>query len=276
MLTKVNAKTRRSLLQADAIQEVAGILRALDWFLGDLCVVDYEDEKEVLREIAITGDTLDELVRGDIAASRRASERFAAFTGRVPPDPRRLGSLFFKSRAGLREVHFWFDERGLVPRAGETHFGNLLSFVWEDSHCGKHLTEVCLAVMERLFDNALFDHGFCCVTDQYDGKNMDYSGGGARAVGLDVSKALSGFYWGNYFGAYLCKLIGAETLMDVPCCDSIQAQSGVLVVNKLPPDEWSQQAFLANEKAAMEYIGQRFFFEKGKAYPDALSWSAEP
>jgi hypothetical protein len=275
MLIKVRAKTRMPLLNGSAVAEVATILRKLGWLLGHLCLVDYDDDKEILSDVVLTDQCLQDLVQRSINDSDDAVKRWALFP-QAPRDPRKLGELFFKGREGLKEVHFSFDECGLVARAGQTHFGNSLSLVWEDRRRGTHLGEVCLAVMEQVFDNSLFDYGFCCISEQYEEKNMDYSGGGARAVGLDVSKALPGLYWGNYFGEHLCQLIGYETLMELPGYSSHHVRSGIIVANELPPDEWRQDNFLANEKATIGRIGSRFFFEKGKDHATVLCWSTSP
>ena len=101
------------------------------------------------------------------------------------------GQLYFKGSKWLREVHFSFDDSGLVPWRGEIHFGNSLSVVWDDENSGGQLGEVCLAAMERVFDNCLFDYGYCCVSDQYDEKNMDYSGGGAPGCWFGCFKGAS-------------------------------------------------------------------------------------
>ncbi len=272
MLTEVTAKTRRPLLDAGAVRQAAGILRALRWLLGDLSVVDYDDDKEVLAEVQLTNEAMDDLVRRDIVNSREAANRYAHLFKGMSRNERDFGELYFKGNKGLKEVHFWFDELGLVPRGGEIHFGNSLSVVWEDENSGEQLAEVCLAVMERMFDNDLFDYGYCCVSEQYDEKNMDYSGGGAQAVGLDVSKSLPGFYWGNYFGEYLCGVIGRETLLNLPGCISHEARSGVIVVNSQAPDEWCQDRFVATERTAIDRVGSHLFFEKGKDH-SGLCWS---
>jgi hypothetical protein len=271
MIVDVTAKTRRALLADEAIGEVEKILRSLTWFFGDaLALVDFEGEKEVLREIAINNHFLGGLVREDVERTRAACDRWDALTGLVSHHHRDHGELFFKSHDGSVEIHLSFDEESLSRRAGELRFSNLLSINWEGSQKGNGLAEIFLSVMDRVFDNALFDYGFCCASDQYDKKNIDRSGGGVRAVGLDVSKCLPGFYWGNYFGPYLCDVIGREILVNVPGCGSLELRSGILVVNDLPPDQWSEEAFLENEKLAIAHAGPRLFFEKGKEPEGAL------
>ena len=93
---------------------------------------------------------------------------------------------------------------------------------------------------------------------------MDYSGGGAFALGIDDSKMLRGFYWGNYFGPFLIEKIGESKLAAVPGCKVERLGHGFFVTIELPPDEWQSSEYQQNRVAAMEHLGRHFFFEKGK------------
>ena len=84
MLTKIRAKTRQPLLHRSAVRHVATILRALHWLLGDLSVVDYDDNKEVLTAVSLTDEVLNDLARSSIASLRDAVDRYAyLFKGRL-------------------------------------------------------------------------------------------------------------------------------------------------------------------------------------------------
>lgn len=174
-----------------------------------------------------------------------------------------------------KEVFLHASERSLVTRLlgmgkTELNFDNSLALNWLDADSADdQLSDTCLSVMQRLFDNDLFDYGYCCSGDQYGAKNLDYTHG-VEAVGLDVSKCLPGFYWGNYFGSFLCNLVGTEQLLSVPGCRSLELESGVLVTNELAPDRWSEPEFVERENRAIDHIGRHLFFEKGKAMTGTL------
>src|SRR5690606_32664422 len=105
---------------------------------------------------------------------------------------------------------------------------------------------------------------FCCLSDEYDARNLDVADGGVRAVGLDAARWLPGFYWANYFGLHLSEMIGTEVLMSVPGCRSIRLASGVLVVHRMPPEAWNEPAFGQVTESAIAHIGRQVFFERGK------------
>lgn len=275
MVVDIVAHTRKYLGTEDAINCVQMILKKL--------VPDYLDK--ILHEGGeVTGERLHldvtrdgaliELVRKELARATESSKGWKLLLTDYPnpaPFERLLGGVYLIQPDETKEVFFDFDEYQLAPNIDKLQFGNLLCVNSDESNCrGDTLGEKVLAAAMRIFDNDLFDYGYCCPADQYDAKNLDRTGGGVCAVGLDASKYLPGFYWGNYFGPFLCDLIGEDVLMSAPGCCSYRLQSGVLVTNELPPDFWSQPAFIKNENEAMNHIGRHLFFEKGKVMDGKL------
>ena len=176
-----------------------------------------------------------------------------------------MGNVHFATKDRSKDISLYFDEYKLAPVVEELLFGNVVSVEWEVlQDRGYDISNVSFRVMVSLFDNSLFDYGYCCVSDQYNSSNLDRSNGGVRAIGLDASCWIPGFYWANYFGKYLCDLIGREKLMTTPGCHSNQLGSGILIVNRLPPDRWCDPEFIEIANSAMNHIGRHIFFERGK------------
>lgn len=268
------ADTRTNLLDDKPLFEIEEIVRRLASDILDTVLLLTLDESVPLerRERINVCDEgwLRDCVQLEIARSREATKKWRVYFAGPSADLRtsandvRMASLSFVTPDGLSELHCKFDERALVPCGSDTHFGNRLSIYWDADARGDSLSASCLSVVRTVFDNDLFDYGRCCADDEYGTKNLDTSGGGVRAVGLDVSKHLSGFYWGNFFGAYLLEILGRGKVLSVPGCRSLPLGDGVFVYNELPPDAWNQPPYAASIRAAIDYLGDELFFEKGK------------
>ncbi len=265
VIVNCNGATRFPLASDEGTKACERILQLLRGYLGDQLIVDDETISNGILDLT-GGGSLRRWVDLELDRSEQNAEQIRALTTHRMPYHRALGDLCFAAMDGTKSVYLSFDEYSLSPVLDELRFGNTLTIESEETVLsGAPLAESALALMGRLFDNDLFDHGYCCLSDQYDAKNLDRSEGGVRAVGLDASKCLPGFYWGNYFGSYLCDLIRTDVLMTVPGCNSVQLSSGVLVANVLPPDRWSDTVLVENERSAISHIGRHLFFEKGKA-----------
>lgn len=277
MIITIKARTRQHLGSRNLSDRVQVLLHNLaDDFLGSILVeeMDKDDQRDAYRlNLAEQGSLASHIDAELLRADEGRRKWKASMKGFLPdqlPFERQSGRVHFESLDRSKEVHLSFDEFELAPNLDNMQFGNYLSIISEEKQHGEELAKKYLSVLERLFDNDLFDHGFCCLSDQYDEKNLDRSEGGVRAVGLDASKCLPGFYWGNYFGDYLCKHIGESRLLEVPSCRSKKLQYGVLVTNELPPDSWNEPNFIHNENLAMDHIGRQLFYEKGKELTEKL------
>jgi len=263
-------RTRAYLAADEHVKQMESILHSLSGWLGQQLFVDDEASPNGILDLPEPG-ALRHWIDVKLARSEENSKQLRTLINDEIPYPRALGSIHFVSKDGMKNVHLHFDQFRLAPVLDELRFGNILSIESEDSSTsGNQLAEIALSVMTTLFDNDLFDHGFCCASGEYNESNLDRDGGGVRAVGLDASKWLPGFYWANYFGSHLCELVGRDVLMTTPGCRRIQLGSGVLVANTLPPDRWSDAEFIENSQSAMSHIGRHLFFEKGKAAGGSL------
>lgn len=287
MLFELSAYTRVNLAEKGRLFEIEEILLRLVHDLLDttlLVTIDDPVPVENRREIDLLHrGSLRGCVEADIARGAEANERWEAYFTRQSPEWRpskrrtQLAGVSLVTPDGSCEVFIDTDERAFVrQKGGGTKFGNQLAFVWnEESRKGKDLLEFCVSVVKKVFADDLFDYGRCCARDEYWEKNVDTSDGGASAVGLDVSKYLPGFYWGNVFGKHLSDLVGRTRVGRVPGCRSLVLGRGAFVYNELPPDAWSAPAYLENASAAMDHLARSLFFEKGREKESLrLSWSS--
>jgi hypothetical protein len=189
------------------------------------------------------------------------------------PRPQRdSGSMHVINRDEGHSVSFsYFDFEPSMARADL--YANSLSLYCYSRNVSE-LSDRCslaIRVCKKILTNDFFEWGYCCLGDEFDANNMDYSGGGACAVGSNqFSKILPGFYWGSYFGPFLIERIGRSKFDSVPGCDVEHLGHGMLVTNQLPSDAWQSPEYQRNRIAAMEHLGRHFFFEKGKELKGTL------
>lgn len=270
-----DAETLQPLMTDTAVAEIERILTSLrPDLLGDRLIEEELEDEPERRELDLTvAGALGELVRQELKRAEQYldNEQRLIKAGRVRPSlyPRRRATLSFETLDGRKNFIVRLDEYRLIPRpGGRMQFANHLTLQWRPKNLkGESLSAECRSIYARLFENSLFEYGYCCLRDEYWEKNIDRTGGGAQAVGLDVAKYLPGFYWGNYFGRFLCERIGEEKLRNVPGCTSNRIGAGVLATNKLPPDQWQDPPYVENTSRAMDHIGRDLFFEKGKELP---------
>jgi len=254
-------RTRVNLASDLYLTAIERLVENLSDFLGPRLMIDDTYSKDCL-DVNDPGG-LRRVVETELARSTQNLGRLREMTARDLPYARRFGSVHFVSEDGTKNVHLSFDEYKLSPSVGEWRFGNAFSIEAEVGDlCETELDDIAAGISQTMFENDLFDHGFCCLADEYDAKNIDRSVNGVSAVGLDASKYLPGFYWGNYFGRFLCELIGRDRLLTVPGCRSIPSTSGVILMNKLPPSLWRDAAYKNNQTIAIAHVGRHLFFEK--------------
>jgi len=172
---------------------------------------------------------------------------------------RPLGSVHYVSDDGKQHLHVHFDELPLSPSCDEKHFGNMVSIEIEFDSEDATVDEMVRRLCRKFFDGSLFDYGFCCPAEEFDTKNIDRSDGGMRAVGLDASRYLPGFYWGNYFGRRLQQRI-LRIGQQFDSFDAIDLSDGLLILGIYPPWSWDDLENRAHAKATVETIGEQFFF----------------
>jgi hypothetical protein len=214
VIVDFDARTRTPLIFKESLSRLEILLceMASD-FLGDTLVLTGDESVPIQnrQRINITHPGwLLQCTNEDLDQGAEGVRQWAAYLSGSSSSAlkHKLASLFFVSPDLAKELFIGMDERPLVKQLVETHFGNWLTLGCQQHDLtGAALRRRCLAVANKLYDNRLFDYGRCCVKEEFDNSNLDRTNGGLRAVGLDVSKRLPGFYWGNYFGEYLCDVI---------------------------------------------------------------------
>jgi hypothetical protein len=270
-----SAKTRRFLGTSHEFRAIQLILRSLtpeiDQVLYDVAEDIPWPRRKTLnldKEDALLNYAKEETDRQKPIFERWEREFGHRLTGRPPK--RETGGLFVQSRDAKCWVMFDWDQLGLLP--GLVMFRNSLKLRCHNSRVSSFDSRNSEDSMSRrIFSNDLFEWGHCCRGDEYSKNNMDNLCDGAHcAVGLDVSKMLPGFYWGNYFGPFLIEKIGESKFTSVPGCNVERLGHGILVTNEFPPDAWQSSEYQSNRVAAMEHLGRHFFFEKGKELKGSL------
>ena len=95
----------------------------------------------------------------------------------------------------------------------------------------------------------------CHLAEEFNAKNMVRTPELTTAIGVQVDKAVPGFYWLNYFGIPFVKLIGREALLSAPAYKVEPVGDGVLIALSESPDEWANAAYRERENAVITCIG---------------------
>jgi len=171
------------------------------------------------------------------------------------------GSVFFGSADDSINLGVIFDDWATIPCGSEKRIGNMVDFQITFNELDENNTAWLLNFCSIFFSDSFFDYGLCCSSDEYESKNIDRSDGGMRAVGLDVSRYLPGFYWGNYFGNILCRK-NTKLERDIDGFTSLKLTRGMFVSSALPPWKWMTEEYKRLELKAVMSIGEDLFFNK--------------
>jgi hypothetical protein len=104
------------------------------------------------------------------------------------------------------------------------------------------------------------------MLEEFDAKNLSFEGGGTEAVDVDISKALPGLYWLNFFGAPYRDFIGRERLLSSPAHEVRELDGGVLLALHADPRAWETPHYRAAERRILEHFGPDHFFSKDNPY----------
>lgn len=273
-----HASTRKFLGGADGIARIQEILRGLIPKVLEETLYDWAEDLPWFRRKKLClsePGALFRLVQSERERLRPIFERYnrklgPLIRGGTLPE-RDTGAIHVVSRDESHSVAFGYDEFGVLPRANELrNFLSIVRYRQAVPERSEDLTSLADYICRNVLSNDLFEWTYCCIGEEYEANNMDFGGGGARALGRDFSKTLPGFYWGNYFGPFLIDTLGPAKFASVPGCKVERLGPGIFVSNELPPDEWQSAEYQRNRIAAMEHLGRHFFFEKGKEMTGSL------
>lgn len=193
---------------------------------------------------------------------RRANWQSTLLSGIPYSAQRTHGSVHFVSIDETEHLHIHFDEWILANFQTERRIGNVINLEKQFARRDQSTDETVRRICMTFFDGELFDYGFCCTADEFFAKNIDQSGGGQRAVGLDASKHLPGFYWANYFSNRLQSRI-PKVRQCLNGFESSCLSNGQVLIAKYRPWHWDTPKNLADANAAVGVIGSQYFFGSG-------------
>ena len=98
--------------------------------------------------------------------------------------------------------------------------------------------------------------------EEFRAKNMIDDETGVEAIGVDITEAIPGLYWLNYFGAPYVELIGRERLLTAPAFEVRALGEGVMLAMDQSPNNWQPSAYHDREQAVIAHLGQQYFFSR--------------
>jgi len=105
-------------------------------------------------------------------------------------------------------------------------------------------------------------YGNARCAEEFDVKNLDTTGGGAHAIGVNLQQSLPGLYWLNFFGKPYLTLIGRERLLSAPAYKVETIDDGVLVALDSDPAAWRTPAYRNCEERTLDHLGRKYFFQR--------------
>ncbi len=193
----------------------------------------------------------------------RNYERLKHKMNMLKPSAIKVGGDEFR---GADHSMYWiveFDDRSFSHVLHKLHFANWVTI----QICSKRIErrpahewalDFFAAVCEETVPRLARAH----MTDEYGAKNMDYEGGGARAIGLDLYRYLPGIYWLNHFGPPFAEFMGRDRLLSAPAFLTKEIGGGVTVQLHERPEMWDTPEGRETEARVLNHIDQRYFFSR--------------
>jgi hypothetical protein len=198
---------------------------------------------------------------------------------RASPDvaPRVSGTVEFHGGDGTLTLVVTVDEQ-VFARAGEIwRWGNTISLGTSSSQVnGVPAVGWVRQVFEGLCNRLAPAHGTTNTHEEFDTKNMSRAGGGLRAIGVDVSRHLSGLYWLNFFGPVYAELIGRDRLRTAPAHIARTLDAGTLLMLHPDPTAWNTPDYERTEHAVLRHLGEQFFFSRHDPERQTVGLSPRP
>ncbi len=117
-------------------------------------------------------------------------------------------------------------------------------------------------VFEALAARLPIRYGNTHLSEEFDAKNMIRDETGVEAIGVDITDAIPGLYWLNYFGAPYVDMIGRQRLLTAPAYEVKAVGDGVLVALDASADAWQSADYQQREQAVIAHLGKQYFFSR--------------
>lgn len=252
------------LLADQRLDRVQAVLRerAPRW-AGGLCLFRYPRER---RPVDVrTPGALEACVRAAVAERGPLYQRLAREFG--DPASRILGSAELRGRDPSLTAVLALDELVIRPCGQAWLWGNSVSLGVSRARIeGIDAIAWSRGVVGAMCEALSCAHAYAHLHAEYDAKNMSHEGGGLRAIGVDVARALPGLYWLNFFGRPYRDLIGRERLLSAPAHEVREVDEGVMLMLHPDPSAWNTAGYRETERRVLDYLGRRYFFDR--AAPD--------
>jgi hypothetical protein len=130
---------------------------------------------------------------------------------------------------------------------------------------GTSVDKFAMRLFEELCRRMEPSYAHAGAADEFFAKNILSDRNGTRAAGVDISKSLPGLFWLNYFGPTCVDGIGRSRFTECPALESKPIGGGVLLALGRKPRDWRTGEYRLGESAAMESLGQEFFFLRSES-----------
>jgi len=259
-----------AILEFDEYLLTSNTIERLQWLL-------FENMKEWSKELHVHIDD-DEKFFSDInnkCSLKKAIERtafnqayFKNFFKKATPwlKNNRYGHGMAELRGSDPSLTVLVDvtER-LISRSGDTvRWGNSIVLQFRKAEEGASEDEV-------EFSREIFEKGAKCLNpiygytaslEEYYNKNMDLSGGGMRAIGVNFAESLPGIYWINAFGGQYLEFFGKDRLLSAPAHEVKDFGNAVVVYISGNGTNWNSEQYKKTEMAVRNHLGDDCFFDR--------------
>ncbi len=199
----------------------------------------------------------------ELENQHRNYERFKHKMNMLKPSAIKVGGDEFR---GADHSMYWiveFDDRSFSHILHKLHFGNWITIQLcrkriERRHAHEWAQEFFAAACEETSPRLARAH----MTDEYGAKNMDFEGGGARAMCLDLYRYLPGIYFLALFAPPFADFMGRDRLLSAPAFLTREIGNGVTVQLHERPEMWDTPEGRETEARVLNHIGQRYFFSR--------------
>ncbi len=186
---------------------------------------------------------------------------------RVAAPKRRLGHAVLTGAS--QGLSFFLDhsDRTLPPELNEV----TIEVYGPSTVEGKTTSAWAREAFERFAGRLPVRYGNVHMSEEYHEKNMIDDETGVRAIGANITDAIPGLYWLNYFGAPYLDLIGRDRLLSSPAYEVKPVGDGVLVALDSSADAWQTVAYQQRAQAVMAHLGKQVFFSRHDAARQAVA-----